>query len=123
MVPLLVINTNVMMGIRISGKWWPAISRANTSLGFGQASVADRRTVRDSGGHREDRIVIQTPIKVGEQHILSDITLTSREDMLFRMLLGRRTLVEASAMVDVSLSYALGRYRIKDCVRQYRRKT
>ncbi|MNL34174.1 hypothetical protein D3C87_1561340 [compost metagenome] len=45
MVPLLVISTNVMMAIRISGTCRPAISSANTSLGLGHGTVVDIRTV------------------------------------------------------------------------------
>src|SRR5918997_6642717 len=44
-VPLLLISTKVMMAIRISGRCAPPISRAKTSLGFGQGSVVDIRTV------------------------------------------------------------------------------
>lgn len=85
------------------------------------APIADRRMVSDSGGHRENRVVIRTPITFGNTTVDSDITLTSRENMLFRMLLGRRTLEEAGAMVDVNGSYLLGRYRTRDWPKEYER--
>src|ERR1700731_2154996 len=44
MVPLLVIRTMVMIGIRISGMRVPPILREKTSLGFGQGAVVDIRT-------------------------------------------------------------------------------
>src|SRR4028118_2380069 len=44
-VPLLLIRTKVMMAIRIRGRCVPPISSANTSLGFGQGTVVDIRTV------------------------------------------------------------------------------
>src|SRR6266446_4391340 len=44
-VPLLLIKTKVMMAIRIRGIFLPPISRANTSLGLGQGTVVDIRTV------------------------------------------------------------------------------
>jgi hypothetical protein len=54
-----------------------------------KAPIVDKRWVTDSGGHAEERYVIATPIMLGQQKWLIEITLTERENMLFRMLLGR----------------------------------
>ena len=56
------------------------------------ADVVDKRLVTDSGGHEEERYVIQTPITIARQTWSIEITLTERENMLFRMLLGRSAL-------------------------------
>lgn len=56
------------------------------------ADVIDKRLVTDSGGHEEERYVIQTPITIAGQTWSIEITLTERENMLFRMLLGRSAL-------------------------------
>lgn len=53
------------------------------------ADVVDKRLVTDSGGHEEERFVIYTPVTIAGQSWPIEITLTERENMLFRMLLGR----------------------------------
>jgi hypothetical protein len=72
-----------------------------------EAPVVDRRSVRDSGGHREDRYVIATPVRIGEHEFEIEITLTPRDDMLFRMLLGR-TAMRSRFLVDPGRSYLVG---------------
>ncbi len=72
------------------------------------ANVTDKRIVRDSGGHQEERLVIQTPVQVGQERWPIEITLTNREDMLFRMLLGR-TAQEGRLLVDAAGSFLTGR--------------
>ncbi len=53
------------------------------------ADIIDKRWITDSGGHSEERYVISTPIALADQTWLTEITLTERDSMLFRMLLGR----------------------------------
>lgn len=76
------------------------------------ADVVDQRTVSDSGGHREKRWVIRTPLLIGPHTWPIEITLTSRDDMLFRMLLGR-TAIKGRARVDPSRSYIVGKKKRK----------
>ncbi|MDH3452716.1 MAG: RimK/LysX family protein [Gammaproteobacteria bacterium] len=72
------------------------------------ADVLDERVVSDSGGHREKRIVIRTPIILGTQMWSAEITLTDRDTMRFRMLLGR-TAINRRYVIDPSASYLAGK--------------
>jgi len=72
------------------------------------AVVLDKRLVSDSGGHREIRYVISTRLVLGSQEWDIEMTLTNRDSMLFRMLLGR-TAMEDRIQVDPARSYVQGK--------------
>ena len=72
------------------------------------APIVDRRMVCDSGGHREMRYVISTTICLGTITIQAELTLTDRDSMQFRMLLGRSAMA-GILLVNPSASYLLGK--------------
>lgn len=68
----------------------------------------DRRAVRNSGGREELRPVVQTTIELYGQRWPIEITLTRRDAMGFRMLLGRQA-IRRRFTVDPGASYRAGR--------------
>lgn len=72
-----------------------------------EAPIIDERTVTDSGGHKETRPVIRTVIRLGDQEREVEMTLTDRDSMLFRMLVGR-TSINEGVLVSPGQSFKLG---------------
>lgn len=72
-----------------------------------EATVVDERNVKNSGGQIELRPVIKTLIVLGSIRQSIEITLTSRDDMKYRMLLGRSAL-EGHFIVNPEKSYLAG---------------
>jgi hypothetical protein len=72
------------------------------------APIKDRRLVSDSGGHKQRRYVIETQLLFGQHLIHAEITLTNRDTMRFRMLLGR-TAMNTHFLIDPNASYIQGK--------------
>lgn len=100
----------------------PFVSRGKQRIRFGihplqrrtdrehtcTAEVLDQRMVMDSGGHREQRYVIETTVVVGDESWRIELTLTDRDTMRFRMLLGR-TAIKKKFVVNPASSYLAGK--------------
>ena len=71
-----------------------------------RALVKEHRIVRDSGGHEETRVVIETNVTLGDESWPIELTLTDRENMGFRMLLGRNA-VKGLFYIDPTQSFLL----------------
>lgn len=80
------------------------IQENNTTVIACEAGVHDERWVRDSGGHRELRYVIKTLLTIDGRSWPIEVTLTNRDTMGFRMLLGR-TAMDERLIVDPSQSF------------------
>lgn len=70
--------------------------------------IHDQRTVRSSSGHTQDRIVVLMDLTLAGKHLTAEVTLTDREEMVFRMLIGREAL-QQGFVVDSGASYQGGR--------------
>ena len=76
------------------------------------APVVDRRDVRSSNGEREQRYVISTPLRIGDREWPIEVTLTNRDTMVYRMLLGRQA-IAGGVLVDPGSSFRQPRLRYK----------
>ncbi|WP_460934653.1 ATP-dependent zinc protease family protein [Phycicoccus ginsengisoli] len=70
--------------------------------------VHDRRAVRSSSGHREERVVVLLDLSLHDRPVTAEVTLTNRDAMGFRMLVGREVLRQGF-LVDSARSYLGGR--------------
>ena len=69
-----------------------------------EAELLDIRDIRNSGGQEQFRPVIKTTVVLGEQRWPIELTLTNRDLMGFRMLLGRQA-VRDRFLVNSGKSY------------------
>lgn len=83
------------------------LQRETQTVVTAEAPVCDRREVRNSGGKAELRYVIRTAVELSQQRWSIDLTLTNRDVMGFRMLLGREA-VRGRFLVDPGRSYLHG---------------
>lgn len=73
-----------------------------------KAKLVANRFVTSSSGHREKRYVIVTTVIVGKLSFITEITLTDRSPLRFRMLLGRLAL-RKHFIIDPAKTHLLGR--------------
>lgn len=70
--------------------------------------VHDRRRVRSSSGHVEERIVVLLDVVLTGRTVTAEVTLSNRDQMGFRMLIGREALRQGF-VVDSARSFVGGR--------------
>ncbi|WP_141989356.1 ATP-dependent zinc protease family protein [Rhodoglobus vestalii] len=73
-----------------------------------ECAVHDRRAVRSSSGHSEDRIVVHIEVELCGRTVDAETTLTNRNEMGFRMLIGREALSQGF-LVDADKAFLGGR--------------
>ncbi len=88
------------------------IQRNRSQTIVATAPLIDERAVRSSSGHHQLRPVIETPIRLGGHVWPVEITLTSRDVMGFRMLLGRQA-IRRHAVVDPGRSFLMGKVKMR----------
>ena len=70
--------------------------------------VHDRRRIRSSSGHAEHRVVVLLDVALAGRTVNAEVTLTNRDAMGFRMLIGRQALRQGF-VVDPGRSFLGGR--------------
>ena len=70
--------------------------------------IHDRRTVRSSTGHAQERYVVRMRLQLHGHTVTSEVSLTRRDTMGFRLLIGREALRQGF-LVDSGRSYLGGR--------------
>ena len=68
------------------------LQRNNRKVMDCEAELIEWRAVTDSGGKRTLRPVIETRIMLGAREVLAEVTLIARDEMGFRMLIGRQAI-------------------------------
>lgn len=72
-----------------------------------ESKLIDKRVVKSSSGFREQRYVISADLEIGGKNWSIELTLTNRDSMGFRMLLGREAM-SGRILVDPEQKYLLG---------------
>lgn len=101
----------------VDGRPWVSfcvhpLQRDDVSVVYCSAPLCDRRWVTNSGGTRERRYVISTSLRIGPDSWPIELTLTNRDEMGFRMLIGREAM-RGRLIVDPNASYRAGKPRRK----------
>ena len=86
--------------------------RDSSSTVSAEAQLVDEREVKSSSGHAALRPVIRTPLQLLGHRWPIELTLTNRDEMGFRMLLGRRAMQD-QIVVAPTASYLNGRIKAK----------
>lgn len=84
------------------------IQRNDRDVVSAEAEMLEERNVRDSGGHLERRPVIRTIVRLPGREWKIEVTLTNRDEMGFRMLLGREALTRRF-VIDPARSFLAGK--------------
>jgi hypothetical protein len=72
------------------------------------ARVIDQRRITDSGGNCQERYVIRTTLKLGRSSWPIELTLSNRDNMGFRMLIGRQA-IRGKYVVDPGRSFVISK--------------
>ena len=86
-----------------------------------QSRVLKKRRIKSSNGDVESRYVIKTPIKLSRKQWDIEVTLTNRDEMDFRMLLGRQAM-EDDILISPAREFLLGDKSLQEIQKMYQKK-
>ncbi|MRI00834.1 30S ribosomal protein S6--L-glutamate ligase [Kriegella sp. EG-1] len=84
-----------------------------------EARLVDRRMVKSSSGISEERLVVQTPLTMGDETFNVELTLANRDTMEFRMLLGREA-INTRFVVNPALNYQVQYFSDEEINQKYK---
>jgi len=87
-----------------------------------EAEVIDKRIIRSSSGNSEKRYVISAEVTLGKKTWQIEVTLSNRDSMGYRMLLGREAMSD-HILVDPAASFTLGNLTIDEIKPLYKSPT
>lgn len=82
------------------------------------APLIDERHIMSSSGHIEHRYVILTTLVMGEEQWKIEVTLSNRDPLRYRLLLGREAL-NSRVLIDPSLSCHQKKIKHKKALKLY----
>jgi hypothetical protein len=99
--------------LRRDGETWVRYSvhpwqRSDEDAVMAESRVLDRREIRSSSGHVDERYVVAVDLTLVGRTVTVEMSLGTRDEMGFRMLVGREAL-QQGFLVDASRSYVGGR--------------
>ncbi len=94
------------------------IQNNETTIIHCEAEVIDSRVIKSSSGTTEQRYVIKSELTLDGHQWDIEVTLTNRDSMGFRMLLGREAMV-GRIIVDPEESYVCGKITKKQLLQLY----
>lgn len=86
------------------------IQRNNHHIVYCEADLLDKRNIKNSGGDIEDRYIITTALYMGDKKWPIELTLTNRDTMGFRLLLGR-TAINKEFLIAPNKSFLVKKYK------------
>ena len=67
------------------------------------APIIDRRYITSSNGESEFRTIIRTDLAIGDENWPIEVSLTNRENLIHRMLIGREAMDAAQLVVEIEV--------------------
>jgi len=98
---------------------YPLRLRTDVSVNC-EAMIYDQRHIMSSNGHKEYRYIILTSLKLGNTIHTIQLSLSNRDPLTFRLLLGREALAKR-VLIDPSTPCRQGIYKRADIERLYRK--
>ncbi|MFC5051546.1 30S ribosomal protein S6--L-glutamate ligase [Rubritalea spongiae] len=83
-----------------------------------EAKTIDKRVIKSSNGEREKRYVIRTTLELAGETFSIEVTLTNRDTMGYRMLLGREAM-QGRMLVDPSEELCHGELNSEEIIKLY----